>query len=199
MLNHPLIDEVVPWLLGDNAHLHGYLANIARPGNTPMPVHTDQLTVQPSIRDIPFGMNILWFLTDFTKEKGGTRLYPGSHRGNVAPKDPLDISGSVAAEGPAGTALIYESRLWHTTGPNRDPNGAARPAIIMVFMRSFVRQQENFALSLRPEVAGKLSERHKRLLGLYSTDALNGIDGDMSEGIYAEKKNDCRGRNRVQL
>ncbi|KAI0395264.1 PhyH-domain-containing protein [Xylariaceae sp. FL0594] len=119
LLNHPLIDEVVPWLLREDAHLHGYLASIARPGNKPLAVHTDQLAIQPPMRHIPLGLNMLWFLTDFKRENGGTRLYPGSHKSNVAPANYDDYSDSVAAEGPAGTALVYDARLWHTTGPDR--------------------------------------------------------------------------------
>ncbi|KAI8626407.1 hypothetical protein F5Y19DRAFT_488244 [Xylariaceae sp. FL1651] len=199
LLDHPLIDEMVPWLLGDLAHVHSYSANIARPGSVPMQLHTDQIAIQPPIRDVAFGMNIMWFLTDVTEKNGGTRVYPGSHRGNVAPEDIFDISGSVAAEGPAGTALVLESRLWHATGPNRDEAGSERPAILMFFMRSFVRQQENNGLSLRKEVAPKLSDRHKRFMGFYTTGALGGVDGEVREGIYVQRKDDCVGRLRVPV
>ncbi|KAI1339870.1 hypothetical protein F5Y15DRAFT_415788 [Xylariaceae sp. FL0016] len=197
LLDHPLIDEMVPWLLGDLAHVHSYFANIARPENTPMQLHTDQVPIQPPMRDVTFGMNIMWFLADVTEKNGGTRVYPGSHRGNVAPEDIFDVSGSVAASGPAGTALVFESRLWHATGPNRDT--VERPAVLMFFMRSFVRQQENNGLSLRKEVAPKLSDRHKRFMGFYTMGALGGIDGEVREGIYVERKDDCVGRVRVPV
>ena len=71
LLEHPLIDEVVPEFLGEHALIHSYSANIARPGNTPMMLHTDQVAIQPPIRELAFGMNIMWFLTDITADNGG--------------------------------------------------------------------------------------------------------------------------------
>jgi ectoine hydroxylase-related dioxygenase (phytanoyl-CoA dioxygenase family) len=44
--------------------------------------------------------------------------------------------------GPAGTVLVFESRLWYATGPNRMTSGE-RPVVLLFFMRSFVRPQAN--------------------------------------------------------
>ncbi|KAI1404169.1 PhyH-domain-containing protein [Hypoxylon fuscum] len=196
LLNHPLIDEMVPWVLGDHALLHSYFANIARPGNVPMQLHTDQVGIQPPIRDVAFGMNIMWCLTDHTASNGATRVFPASHLGHVAPPDIFDVSGSVAAACPAGTALVFESRLWHATGANTLPPSSPdseRPAILMFFMRSFIRQQENNPLSLRADVAPKLSLRHKRFMGYCATGAFGGQDGEIREGMYFNRREDCVG------
>jgi ectoine hydroxylase-related dioxygenase (phytanoyl-CoA dioxygenase family) len=186
LLEHPLIDEVVPELLGEHALLHSYSANIARPGNVPMMLHTDQVAIQPPLRNICYGLNIMWFLTDVTRQNGGTRIFPGSHIGHVAPDDPFNIDGTLAAEGPAGTALVFESRLWHATGPNEMTSGE-RPVILMFFMRSFIRQQENNFLSIRPEVEATMSDKVRRLLGYCTTGALGGVEGEVREGIYVER------------
>jgi ectoine hydroxylase-related dioxygenase (phytanoyl-CoA dioxygenase family) len=195
-LNHPLIDEVVPWLLGEHALIHSYSANIARPGNVPMQLHTDQVAIQPPNRELPFGLNIMWYLTDITDKNGATRVYPGSHLGHVAPPDIFTVEGTVPAEGPAGTALVFESRLWHATGPNR-AEGGERPVVMMFFNRGFIRSQENNFLSLRKDVEAKLSERQKRLLGFCTTGALGGIEGEVREGIIVSRKDDCVGRMRA--
>ncbi|KAL2433466.1 hypothetical protein ABEF95_001706 [Exophiala dermatitidis] len=186
LLEHPLVDEVVPELLGEHALLHSYSANIARPGNVPMMLHTDQVAIQPPLRSLFYGLNIMWFLTDITRENGGTRIFPGSHVGDVAPDDPFNIDGTVAAQGPAGTALVFESRLWHATGPNEMTTGE-RPVILMFFMRSFIRQQENNFLSIRPEVEATMSDKVRRLLGYCTTGALGGVEGEVREGIYVER------------
>ncbi|KAK6822410.1 hypothetical protein PG995_012130 [Apiospora arundinis] len=186
-LNHPLLDEVVPWFLGDHAVITSYTANIARPGNVPMQLHTDQVAIQPPQRGLAYGLNVMWYLTDITDRNGGTRVFPGSHRGQVAPPDLFDLEGTVAAEAPAGSALVFESRLWHATGPHREPQGGDRPVVMMFFMRSFVRQQENNFLSLRPEVEAKLSDRAKRMLGFCTTGALGGVEGEVREGIYVKR------------
>ncbi|KAI3317742.1 hypothetical protein HD806DRAFT_540930 [Xylariaceae sp. AK1471] len=107
LLDHPLIDEMIPWLLSDLAHIRTYFVNITQPGNVPMQLHTNQVATQPPIRDVAFGMNIMWFLTDITEKIGETRIYPGLYRGNVAPEDMFNVLGSVAAEGSAGMALVF--------------------------------------------------------------------------------------------
>ncbi|KAF2995135.1 hypothetical protein E8E14_002215 [Neopestalotiopsis sp. 37M] len=187
LLNHPIIDEMVPWYLGEHAVITTYTANIARPGNVPMQLHTDQVAVQPPIRDLAFGMNLMFYLEDITEANGGTRVYPGSHIGPVAPPDIFTVDGTVAAAAPAGSCLVFESRLWHATGPNVEKSGE-RPVILLFFMRSFIRQQENNFLSLRKDVWPKLSDRHKRMLGFYTTGALGGVDGEVREGLFVEWK-----------
>ncbi|KAI3390771.1 hypothetical protein diail_8681 [Diaporthe ilicicola] len=187
LLNHPIIDEMIPWFLGEHAIITTYTANIARPGNVPMQLHTDQVAVQPPIRDLAFGMNIMFYLEDVTEENGGTRVYPGSHLGQIAPPDIFTVEGTAAAAAPAGSALVFESRLWHATGPNREAAGE-RPVILLFFMRSFIRQQENNFLSLRKDVWPKLSDRVKRMLGFYTTGALGGVDGEVREGLFVEWK-----------
>ncbi|KAK7698021.1 hypothetical protein SLS64_012899 [Diaporthe eres] len=187
LLNHPIIDEMIPWFLGEHAIITTYTANIARPGNLPMQLHTDQVAVQPPIRDLAFGMNIMFYLEDVTEANGGTRVYPGSHLGQIAPPDIFTVEGTVAAAAPAGSALVFESRLWHATGPNREAAGE-RPVILLFFMRSFIRQQENNFLSLRKDVWPKLSDRVKRMLGFYTTGALGGVDGEVREGLFVEWK-----------
>ncbi|KAI1269322.1 hypothetical protein F5Y18DRAFT_415095 [Xylariaceae sp. FL1019] len=153
LLNHPIIDEFVPWLLGEHAIITTYTANIAH----------------------------------ITAENGGTRVYPGSQIGQVAPPDISTVEGTAAAEAPAGSALIFKSRIWHTTGPNRASSGE-RSVILVFFMRSFIRQQENNFLSLRKDVWPKLSDRVKRMLGFCATGALGGVDSEVREGLFVEWK-----------
>ena len=186
LLEHPLIDDIIPENLGEYFLVHSYSANVARPGNTPMMLHTDQVGIQPPTRSIYYGINIMWFLTDVTADNGGTRVFPGSHIGAIAPDDPFNIDGTVAAEGPAGTALVFESRLWHATGPNKMTSGE-RPVILMFFMRSFVRQQENNFLSIRPEVEASMSDRVRKMLGFVTDGAFGGIEGEVREGHYVKR------------
>ncbi len=126
----------------------------------------------------------MFFLGNVTSENGGTRVWPKSHVGNLAPDNPFSIEGSVAAEGPAGTALVFESRLWHATGPNRMTDGEERPVILIFFMRSFIRQQENNFLSIRPEVEATMTDRVRTMLGYVTNGAFGGIEGEVREGHY---------------
>jgi ectoine hydroxylase-related dioxygenase (phytanoyl-CoA dioxygenase family) len=186
LLEHPLIDKIVPDFLGEHALIHSFSANIARPGNDAMMLHTDQIAIQPPIRSLAFGLNIMWYLTDITEENGATRVFPGSHIGAIAPNNPFDISGTVPAAAPAGSALVFESRLWHATGMNKMTTGE-RPVILMFFMRSFVRSQENNFLSIRPEVEATISDRVRDMLGFVTTGGLGGVEGKVDEGIHVRR------------
>lgn len=121
LLEHPLIDAIVPDFLDDNYLLHSYSANVARPGNTAMVLHTDQTAITPPIRNIAFGLNIMWFLTDITPENGGIHVFPGSHCGEVTPGDPLDISGTVAAKGPPAPRWCLRAGCSTRPAPTRWP------------------------------------------------------------------------------
>jgi ectoine hydroxylase-related dioxygenase (phytanoyl-CoA dioxygenase family) len=98
--------------------------------------------------------NIAWMLDDFTEDNGGTRLVPGSHL--VRERGDYALEQTIAAEGPAGSALIFDGRLVHGTGANLTKDEERR-AILSYYCRPFVRQQENFFLGLDPKI--RASER----------------------------------------
>ncbi|MFI4976789.1 MAG: phytanoyl-CoA dioxygenase family protein [Caulobacterales bacterium] len=146
LMLHPLVDEAMGRLLGPDFLLSSLTANIARPGGAPMFLHSDQGYVDfwtPK----PLVANIAWMLDDFTEANGGTRLVPGSHL--IHQRREYALADSVAAEGPAGGALVFDGRLMHGTGANLT-EGEHRHAILSYHCRPFVRQQENFFLGLDP-------------------------------------------------
>ncbi|KAI7921084.1 hypothetical protein M0657_006262 [Pyricularia oryzae] len=199
LLNHPLIDAIVPWFLGEHAHISTYTANIARPGNVPMIVHTDQAAKTPPQRHLALGLNISFYLVDTEDVNGATRMWPGSHVGNVAPCDIWSIDGSIPSAAPAGTAVIFDNRLWHTTGPNRaDPaaTNADRPVILLHFVRSYVRAGENHYLSMRKEVQDKLPDRQRAFFGFRKIPGGGSVDGGTKVEFVSRIEN-AVGRLRV--
>lgn len=86
LMNHPLIDEIVPWYIGDTPLLWSYNANIARPGGLPQVLHWDS-GIMGCGRSKPVAINISWLLCDVTEKNGGTRIFPGSHNKNVRPRN----------------------------------------------------------------------------------------------------------------
>lgn len=121
-----------------------------------------------------------------TPENGGTLVIPGSHIGNVAPEDPSSVAGTVPAQGPAGTCMVFESRLWHGTGANTVP-GFERPVLIVFFMRAWLRPQENFLLSVKPEIVEKCSDRVKGFLGFRSSATIGSVQGISQDGSIVKK------------
>ena len=95
--------------------------------------------------------------------------------------------GSIAAEAPAGTALIFEGRIWHGTGKNEETSGE-RPVILSLFCNKGVRPKENALLSLNWEVEDALSDRHKSLCALRTTLAgVGGHSGESRGGIILKR------------
>ncbi|GJC92681.1 phytanoyl-dioxygenase [Colletotrichum higginsianum] len=187
LLNHPLIDEVVPWYLGcDNPLLWSYSVNIARPGGLPQVLHWDQ-GIMGHGRAKAVALNISWLLCDFHEKNGGTRIFPGSHDKNVRPRNVFSSDGSIGCEAPAGTALIFEGRIWHGTGTNTETSGE-RPCVLSLFTHPAVRPKENALLGLSWEVEDQLPERQKSLAALRTGQAgVGGALGEAREGIIIRR------------
>ncbi len=74
--------------------------------------------------DAPVQLSTLWMLSDFSRENGGTLIVPGSHRTNNNPTGNMGVDRfreyptEMHIIGPAGSVLVFDSRLWHTTACN---------------------------------------------------------------------------------
>ncbi|KAK2613250.1 hypothetical protein N8I77_000174 [Diaporthe amygdali] len=161
LLNHPLIDEIIPWYLGNAAHVSSFNANISQPGSNAMVMHRDQMNKHPETIAFSYGLSFMWYMIDTTEERGATRVYPGSHNKNVMPAINT-VEGSIAAEAKAGTVMLFDNRVWHATGINTSQY--PRPVLLLDFARSYVRPFESFETVLSDEVKGKLTARLKELL-----------------------------------
>ncbi len=103
----------------------------------------------------------------------------------------IGLAGTIAAEGPAGTALLWDSRVWHGTGPNK--TDGLRHVILLYFNRHFMRAQENWSLSLREEVRERLSERALTMFGFRVTNTIGGVEGPR-EGTMVSRPKEPVGR-----
>jgi ectoine hydroxylase-related dioxygenase (phytanoyl-CoA dioxygenase family) len=103
----------------------------------------------------------MWPLDDFTEANGATRLVPGSHRWtDRRPEDDIDVT---IAEMPAGSVMFYLGTLWHGGGANRTDR--PRLGVILEYVASWLRPQENHVLAVPPDVVAKLPEALQELLG----------------------------------
>ncbi|HEX4184215.1 MAG TPA: phytanoyl-CoA dioxygenase family protein [Caulobacteraceae bacterium] len=175
MAEHPTALAFVRAVLGWPALLGNISANITGPGGGEMVLHADQIFVPEPWAEEPQGLNVAWCLDDFTEANGATRIAPGSHRLNRAPRpDEADVE-TVPVEAPAGAIVVFESRVWHKTGFNRTPD-QRRAGVFAWYTKPIYRAQENWFLSLPPSIRQFASDEMLVLLG-YRTTGLGLVNG----------------------
>ncbi len=173
LLTHPLAREAVPQMLGPAHLLSSLSAMIMSKGGVAQVLHSDQQYV-PFPTPSALVCNIVWMLVDFTRDNGATRLVPGSHLWDPPTiRVEVDAAGArrlvqpdvetVIAEAPAGSALVFDGRIWHGAGANQ--TDVPRPAVFSYYCAPYLRQQENIPLSLLDEVYAELSEAERAVVG----------------------------------
>jgi len=172
---HPDALAYVKGVLGWPALLGNLSANITGPGGGEMVLHADQIFVPEPWAPEPQGLNIAWCLDDFRESNRATRFVPGSHRLNRPPRGQEGVTEARPLEAPAGSAVIFESRVWHQTGNNRTLD-EHRAGVFAWYTKPIYRPQENWFLSLRPEVREFASEEALVLLG-YRAEGLGLVHG----------------------
>lgn len=165
-----LLREVIGWpaLLGNIS------ANIAEPGSEGGMLHADQLFVPKPWPAEPQGMNFAWLLDDFTADNGATEVVPGSHLAADDVDESVLAEAAVPVVAPAGTLMVFESRVRHRTGCNRSDK--PRAALFGWYTTPIYRTQENWFLSLDKQVVESASDELLVLLG-YRTQGLGLVYG----------------------
>ena len=119
--------------------------------------------------------NVMWTIDDFTAENGATIVVPGSHLFGREPDQELDTdAGWTPAVAPAGSFIVLDGRVWHSTGENR--TGRPRIGLTTNFCAWQFRQQENLAMGVSPEVLAHASPELLDLIGFRPTFGYGGIE-----------------------
>lgn len=165
----PLVEQLVDEALGPGWICTSLIAAIAVQGGVPQALHQDQGIVPESRH--PLTVNVLTPLTDIDEHTGGTLVIPGSHRllaeaartGRPVGKLPPAINIDAAA----GTIVIIDGRILHGTGINHSDE----PRIVMLngMQVGSLRQQENWMLSVRPEVLERATPKLLHRMGYQAT------------------------------
>jgi ectoine hydroxylase-related dioxygenase (phytanoyl-CoA dioxygenase family) len=132
------------------------------PGEVAQGLHTDD-GIYPIAR--PHGhlvLNTMWALDDFTTENGATRLIPKSHTWVDRPDADLEAM-TINAVMPAGSVMFYLGSLVHGGGANRTDK--PRLGVILEFVVSWLKPQENHVIGVPRETVRDLPERLQELLG----------------------------------
>jgi ectoine hydroxylase-related dioxygenase (phytanoyl-CoA dioxygenase family) len=111
-------------------------------------------------------INVLFAIDDFTRQNGATWVVPRSQQTTAAPSADAVAAAAFPLECPAGSAIVFDSTLWHAAGPNTSGND--RLAINHQFTRSWIKQQIDYVRALGDEVVETQAPRTQQLLGWYT-------------------------------
>ena len=173
-LNPPVLN-LIRSVLGDDALLYDMNARVVLPTGgretrRGFQVHVDRedFSVNPFAdgKHYPMALNVIWCLVDFNIENGATLMWPGSHLSGQVPDPEGEFPNYVHAIAPAGTALIWDAALWHSTGLN--VSGMDRYSLTAFYQRAWIKGKADSARLLPPEARAAMSEEARGVLGLQS-------------------------------
>ena len=142
-------------------HVHYTGVMHLEPGETQQILHRDTSIYPIANPCPPLTLATMWALNDFTRDNGGTRIAPGSHRWDndrVPTRDDI-----VATEMPAGSVLIYIGNVVHGGGSNRSTR--PRTGVALHYALGWLRQEENQYLAVSHEQARSLPDELQELMG----------------------------------
>jgi ectoine hydroxylase-related dioxygenase (phytanoyl-CoA dioxygenase family) len=179
---HPLALAFAEAELGPSCLLSALLAINLHPGETVQPWHFDDGAARVPRPRPALGLSAFWAIDDTTELNGSTEVIPGSHLWDGQAVEgaarPADFSNKTAPDPdhdpghrpdavkmmmPSGSLAIAKGTLWHRGGANRSD----RPRLIITpqYCAGWVRQLENMSLAVPAELAEKLPERARELIG----------------------------------
>ena len=184
----PLVEQLVNEALGPGWICTSLIAAISLKGGVPQALHQDQGN-DPDSRS-PMSVNVLTAISDLDEKNGGTLVIPGSHltlSDAARERKPVGkLPPAINVDAEAGTMVITDGRLLHGTGINHTEE--PRIAMLNGMQKSWMRQQENWMLSTRPEVLQRASPKLLHRMGYQATTGgqTNEGHGFGAKGIVGE-------------
>ncbi len=157
-----------------------YQLNIAHvmqrgPGSQAQLLHRDAWVwkrLPPSLGEIQLASIVA--LCDFSADNGATLLVPGSHR--WADDRYPDMSEAVAAEMPAGSAVVYLGNTFHGGGANVTASEQRR-GLHISYTLGWLRTEENQCLATPLDRVRAMPTRAQQLLGFGAHDDIEAGGG----------------------
>ena len=130
------------------------------------PLHVDSAGNFAQVPDVPWMINTIWMLSDFTAENGATLIVPGSHGARLhRPPEDLqpDDTGILAVEGRAGSVLMWHAGVWHGAGSNVSDSDIRVGLNVAYYPRWMNNWVEGGHQPLWPETYGRMPEEYRAL------------------------------------
>jgi len=163
VLNPTILDTAEAILLPfcDSLQLNLTQAIEIHPGAGAQVPHRDQEMWHGEKGKTEYLLNVMWPLTPFTHENGGTVLWPSSHRRQDLRSLPKE--DAVCPEVGPGDALLFLGSTLHGAGANVAT--ASRRGIIVSYCLGWLKPYENMWLTYPPEIARAFPPALRDLVG----------------------------------
>ncbi len=164
LVQHPLILAIAEAILSpycDCIQLNVTQAIAIHPGAPAQAPHRDDDMWQSCKDGTDYLINVIWPLTPFRNENGGTRLWSGSHYSSARATTPTG-SPDVPELDP-GSALLFLGSTLHAAGANK--SDAVRRGLVIGYSLGWLKPYENPWLAYPPQVARHFSPDLAALVG----------------------------------
>jgi len=140
MATNPKILNICSAVLGDYYILMLQNGIINKPSefNFQASWHRD-LNYQHFVSTRPLSLSVLFCLDDFTDLTGGTYFLPATHKVEKFPSDEFIMANEITIEAKAGSAILFDSMVFHRAGLNRSLN--IRRGVNHMYTLPFIKQQ----------------------------------------------------------
>lgn len=169
LLTLPAMLQVVDRLLGATAILHLQNGFILPPGEScPADVfqYRFHMDFPRYLNSYLASINVFLAVDAFDCDNGATLVVPGTQQRAQVPPPAYLRHKALPLSCPAGSAIVFDSTLWHAAGENRSAHN--RLAINHQFTRSWIKQQIDYCRALPTELLAALPERTRQLMGMHT-------------------------------
>ena len=116
---HPDTVAIARHFLGPHCRVVEACSKPTWPGAPAQALHVDSAGSFNQVPDVPWMINTIWMLTDFTLENGATGVVPMSHRSRrKSPPADLDPSLIRPVTGRAGSVMLWHGGAFHIARAN---------------------------------------------------------------------------------
>jgi ectoine hydroxylase len=167
LVDHPACLPLVADVLGWNIYVYHCHLDVHPPEPHAVPRwrwHQDggRQNVELESPRPRLSVKVAFFLTDVpTAEHGALRVIPGSHRSDTLSRE-HEPADAVPVLVEAGSAVIFDRRLWHARGDNL--SSRTRKALFYGYTYRWIRPRDE--LNLDPRRLARLTPLRRQLLGL---------------------------------
>ena len=162
---HPAPVAVAQHFLGPKCRVVEACSKPTWPGAPHQALHVDSASNFLRVPNIPWMINTMWMLTDFTAENGATAVVSGSHRSGLSqPPAQLDVDGPdlLPICGRAGSLLMWHGGAFHMVRANRSDQ--IRVGLnVAYYPRWFNNWVENHHRPVWPETYERMPPQMQRL------------------------------------